>query len=262
MIKIAICDDEKNVRAYLSSLIERQSGEYSITEYSSASDYLEDGKKYDLMSPTEAKRRLMACASISEFHYDILFLDIEMKNGTEDLDGMALAKRIRKWEPEKQPIIIFVTGYEKYVYDAFDVNAFQYLLKPVDEEKFAVVFERAVKAATERKTLKPEALVLQFANSTKTILINDIYYIESEGHKVRLQLRDGSFSSYVKIGDLEEQLQGRFFRTHRGYLVNLSYVEEYNRSEVMMTNGDCILMSKYKYQEFVRAYLRYMGGKV
>ncbi|MDE6627597.1 MAG: LytTR family DNA-binding domain-containing protein [Lachnospiraceae bacterium] len=239
MIEIAICDDEKNIRTYLASLIDRQGRECNITEYASAQDYLADGKMHDL-----------------------LFLDIEMKNSTDSIDGMSLARRIRESGSKKQPIIIFVTGYERYVYDAFDVAAFQYLLKPIDEEKFARVFERAVEAVREQNLLPPEALVLQFANSTKTIPLDHIYYIESEGHKVRLQLTDGSFSSYVKIGDLEEQLQGIFFRTHRGYLVNLAYVEEYNRNEVIMTNGDSILMSKYKYQEFVRAYLRYMGGKV
>ncbi|MCM1157549.1 MAG: LytTR family DNA-binding domain-containing protein [Bacteroidales bacterium] len=235
MVKIAICDDEKNSRAYLSSLIKRQNGSWGITEYASAKDYLADGKPYDL-----------------------LFLDIEMKNAGDGLDGVALARKIREAEKGKQPVIIFVTGYEEYVYDAFDVEAFHYLLKPVDEEKFAVVFRRAVAKTQRQAALKPETLILQFANSTKAISLDSIYYVESEGHKVKLYLKNGTFSSYVKIGDLEKQLSGRFFRIHRGYLINLSYVEEYNRSEVVMTNGEHILMSKYKYQEFVRAYLRYM----
>lgn len=60
------------------------------------------------------------------------------------LDGIGLARHIRGMETQKQPVIIFVTGYEKYVYDAFDIGAFQYLVKPVDEQKFAEVFGRAV----------------------------------------------------------------------------------------------------------------------
>lgn len=111
MMKIAICDDEKNIRTYLSSLIKKQNSEYSIKEYASAKDYLADGKLYDL-----------------------LFLDIEMKDDADSLDGMSLARKIRESDLEKQPVIIFVTGYEKYVYDAFDVEAFHYMLKPIDEK--------------------------------------------------------------------------------------------------------------------------------
>ena len=113
-IKIAVCDDEKNIRSYLVSLIKKQGGECGITEYASADAYLSDGKAHD-----------------------IIFLDIEMGGSGAGLDGMGLARHIRGMEAQKQPIIIFVTGYEKYVYDAFDVGAFQYLVKPVDEQKFA-----------------------------------------------------------------------------------------------------------------------------
>ena len=109
-IKIAVCDDEKNIRSYLVSLIKKQGRECSITEYDSADAYLSDGKEHD-----------------------ILFLDIEMGGFGAGLDGMGLARHIRGIKTQKQPIIIFVTGYEKYVYDAFDVGAFQYLVKPVDE---------------------------------------------------------------------------------------------------------------------------------
>ncbi len=119
-IKVAVCDDEKNIRSYLVSLIKKQGGECSITEYASADAYLSDGKEHD-----------------------IIFLDIEMGGSGAGLDGMGLARHIRGMEAQKQPIIIFVTGYEKYVYDAFDVGAFQYLVKPVDEQKFAEMFGRA-----------------------------------------------------------------------------------------------------------------------
>ena len=100
MIRIAICDDEKNIRTYLSSLVRKQNIECEITEYASTDEYLSDQKEHDL-----------------------LFLDIEMKSVASGMDGMSMAKQIRATELTKQPIIIFVTGYEKYVYDAFDVGA-------------------------------------------------------------------------------------------------------------------------------------------
>ncbi len=234
-LKIAICDDEKNIRAYLSALVRKQGMECEITEYATAEDYFSGGEEYD-----------------------ILFLDIELDCPEPGMDGMGMARRIRGMEDIKQPIIVFVTGYEKYVYDAFDVGAFQYLLKPVDEQKFAEVFKRAVKQAVSDAEQGKKVLVVQYGSTGKTIPLNDIYYMESQNHKIAVHFKDGVLEYYAKIGDLEEELQGQFCRIHKGYLINLSYVDEYNKTEVTLTNGDKLLISKYKYEDFVKAYLRFM----
>ncbi len=63
---------------------------------------------------------------------------------------------------------------------------------------------------------------------------------------------------YAKIGDLEEALQGQFFRIHKGFLINLSYVEEYSRTQVILANGAKLPVSKYKYEAFVKAHLRHL----
>ena len=233
MIKIAICDDEANIRDYLSSLIGAKSCPCEIVEYASAGDCLADHREIDL-----------------------LFLDIELAPSC--LDGMELARKIRERATMTQPVIIFVTGYERYVFDAFDVGAFQYLLKPVDEEKFAQVFARAVAQIGTAKEKPGRVLTLQSANTSKTVPLDSIYYIESSNHKVELHLKDGEFACYAKIGDLELELQEQFFRIHKGYLVNLSYVDGYSKTEVTLTNGEKLLLSKYKYQDFVKAYLRFL----
>ena len=235
MVKIAICEDEKNIRAYLSALVKKQGMECEITEYAAAEDYFADGAEHD-----------------------ILFLDIELEGPGQDMDGMKMARQIRGMEDTKQPIIIFVTGYEKYVYDAFDVGAFQYLLKPVDEQKFAEVFRRAAEQAAAYTEQDKKALMIQYGGTGKTIPLRDIYYMESQNHKIAVHMKDGVLEYYAKMSDLEEELQGQFCRVHKGYLINLSYVDEYNKTEVTLTNGDKLLISKYKYEDFVKAYLRFM----
>ena len=235
MIRIAICDDEAPTRAYLTSLIRAQDCPCEVVEYASAGDCLAGHREIDL-----------------------LFLDIEL-NAT-DPDGMALARQIREQSAVTQPVIIFVTGYERYVFDAFDVGAFQYLLKPVDEEKFAQVFARAVEQI-EAGRVQPQlshALTLQSAGTSRTVPLDSIYYIESSNHKVVLRLKDGEFSCYAKIRDLEAELGDQFCRVHKGYLVNLAYVEGYSKTELTLTNGEKLLISKYKYQDFVKAYLRFV----
>ena len=235
MIKIAICDDEKNIRAYISSLVRKQNIECEITEYASADEYLSAGKEYEL-----------------------LFLDIEMKSTVSHMDGISMAKQIRQIKHTKQPIIIFVTGHEKYVYDAFDVGAFQYLLKPVEERKFAEIFRRASEQIISEKERQKKPLVVRYANTSKVIPIDNIYYMESLRHKVIIHMKNGELEYYARIGDLEQELQGQFFCIHKGYLVNLAYVDEYSKTEVTLVNGDKLLISKYKYPDFVKAYLRYM----
>ena len=235
MIRIAICDDEAPTRAYLASLIRAQDCPCEVVEYASAGDCLADHRGIDL-----------------------LFLDIELN--AIGPDGMELARKMREQSAVTQPVIIFVTGYERYVFDAFDVGAFQYLLKPVDEEKFAQVFARAVEQI-EAGRVQPQlshALTLQSAGASRTVPLDSIYYIESSNHKVELHLKEGGFSCYAKIGDLERELQDRFFRIHKGYLVNLAYVEGYSKTELTLTNGEKLLISKYKYPDFVKAYLRFV----
>ena len=235
MIKIAVCDDEKNIRSYLTSLIREQNTDCEIIEYASADEYLLSGMEHDL-----------------------LFLDIELKGSVSGMDGMDVARQIRSMEQIKQPVIVFVTGYEKYVYDAFDVDAFQYLVKPVNEQKFAEVFSRAQDKILSEAEQKKKTLLIHYPGANKAIPLDHIYYMESQKHKIVLYTKDGKLEYYAKIGELEEELQEHFCRIHKGYLVNLSYVDEYSRTEIILTNGDKLPLSKYKYEDFVKAYLRFM----
>ena len=237
MMRIAICDDEAPARAYLASLIRAQNCPCEIVEHACAGDCLAEAREIDL-----------------------LFLDIELDPSGPD--GMELARQIRARPAAVQPTVVFVTGHERYVFDAFDVGAFQYLLKPVDEGRFAQVFARAVAQIGEgRHQPGPSpspALTLRCAGVSRTVPLDSICYIESSGHKVVLRLKDGDLSCYAKIRDLEAELGGRFCRIHKGYLVGLAYVEGYSKTELTLTSGERLPISKYKYRDFVKAHLRFL----
>lgn len=232
MIRIAICDDEQNSRVYLKTLIQEQKVACELTEYETGEELLDANKRFD-----------------------VLFLDIDLKT---NISGMDLAKHIRNREGEKQPIIIFVTGYREYVFDAFDVDAFHYLVKPVSKEKFIEVFHKAVRQITEEMEQQKRTIRVQFENSNKVIPIEDILYVESQNHKVILHTKHETIEYYAKISDLEEELKEEFFRIHKGYLINLAYVDKYNKSEVILLSKDILPVSKYKYADFVKAYLHFM----
>lgn len=249
MLRIAICDNDTDACSYLSSLVKKQACSCTITQYTSADECLADCQKTDLFF-------LDICFDAKVHSPDNTVTISENHNP----DGITLAQKLRERNPEIQPVIIFVTGYEQYVFDAFDVNAFQYLLKPVNEQKFARVFSDAIKQIEVLKNpmKKVRMLTLQSANTNKIIPLDQIYYIESSNHKVVLHLKDGEFTYYEKISNLEEELQGQFFRIHKGYLVNLACIEAYSKTEATLTNGNKLLISKYKYRNFVKAYLLFL----
>lgn len=246
-MNIAVCDDEEKVRCLIKKLIEKKTRECHIMEFSSGEELLRFWRQED------------------REQIDILFLDISM----EGTDGMETAEQIRAWQEERNepqwgslPLLIFVTGHPEYMAKAFSVNAFHYLVKPIDEREFADVFARAVRECRHldaKKSAEPREILVRDGNITRTIPADDIYYIESNNRKIIIAMRDEKIECYGKISGMERELREGFFRTHRGYLVNMKYVESYSRTEVRMKNGSRLLISKYKYQDFVRAYLEYLA---
>ena len=181
MLSIGICDDSQDnrqsLRWLLESILEGKNIEHTIFEFSSGETLLQ----WDQKHPNEI---------------DLLFLDIEMKSVASGMDGMSMAKQIRATELTKQPIIIFVTGYEKYVYDAFDVGAFQYLLKPIDEQRFAQVFRRAAEQIISEAEQQKKTLVIQYANTSKAIPLDHIYYLETKYGRTKQKL-DGMIGALL-----------------------------------------------------------------
>ena len=154
---------------------------------------------------------------------DILFLDISMG----DEDGMTVAKQLRSQ---------MESNFEQVF--AQTIRDYQYLMA--------------------KKKEKPKEVLVRNGNRTRSVSADDIYYIESSNRKVILYLRHEKIEYYDKISSLESELKPDFFRIHKGYLVNIKYVERYDRTEVKMRNGDSLLISKYKYQDFVKRYLEYI----
>ena len=154
---------------------------------------------------------------------DILFLDISMG----DEDGMTVAKQLRSQ---------MESNFEQVF--AQTIREYQYLMA--------------------KKKEKPKEVLVRNGNRTRSVSADDIYYIESSNRKVTLYLRHEKIEYYDKISSLERELKPDFFRIHKGYLVNIKYVERYDRTEVKMRNGDSLLISKYKYQDFVKRYLEYI----
>lgn len=230
-MRIAIVDDEKIICEQIKDFIQKEHGDCQIDSYFSGQAFLEAGKQFDLV-----------------------FLDIQM----EGMDGMDTARALRKTQPEA--VLIFVTGSKEYVFEAFDVSAFHYLLKPLEETKFKEVLTRALLESQRCKAGRQERLFIRTKNLT--IDQKDILYIESRGKKVDIHTLKETFSIYGAMNELETQLSKSFYRCHRGYLVNMAYITEYGADSITLTGGARVYLTKKKHGEFVKAYMWYLqnGG--
>lgn len=162
-------------------------------------------------------------------------------------------------------IIIFVTATADYVFEAFDVGAFHYLVKPFADNKFTEVFQNARRQVLDRKNAeafsmsvprKKPGILITAGGKHFTIHLEDIIYAEVYDRKIMIHTLDSDIEYYGKMKDLEKEAGEDFFRTHRAYLVNFRYITKYDATTIYLKKGQA-LMSKQNYREFVRRYLHY-----
>lgn len=233
-MKIAICDNESRGREGIKDILREAFPETEVREFTTGKELSEAAEK--------------------EYLPDIILMDIAME-GTDGMDGMETARKLREVLPET--ILIFVTGAKEQVFQAFDVGAFHYLLKPLQKEKLLSVMARAA-AEVEKASAKPKYMLVKIPGGYRRLNTADILYAESDGRKVILHLKQENLEFYEKMEELEQRLGEGFYRCHRGYLVSLSEIREYDNANIRMSNGETVYLAKRKYGEFVQTYSRYL----
>lgn len=223
-MRIAICDEETRGRERIRTLLDSEFSGAQTSEFDSGTKLIEAVK--------------------GGYQPDIVLLDIAM----EGMNGMETAKKLRSLS---DVILIFVTGIKEQVFQAFDVGAFHYLMKPVDQEKLKSVLDRAVKEV-EKRAGSPKFLLVKTAGVHRRVPVEDILYAENSGRKVILHTRTERIEYYERMNHLEELLGEGFFRCHRGYLVALAAVSGYDNTSITLNSGEKIYLSKQKYAEFAK----------
>ncbi len=185
--------------------------------------------------------------------YDIIFMDIEM----EGLDGMQAARQIRK--VDQHTVIMFVTKMVQYAVKGYEVDALDFMVKPVDYHSFAFKMRRALERLEVRKEIR---LVLRDGASWRLLLSSEIYYIEVLTHNLHYHTTHGVIRARGTLSEAEQKLGvAGFKRCNKSYLLNLVHVTAIDGNDILI-GGERIPLSRSMRKEVLCAMADYYGGNL
>ncbi len=234
MIHIAVSDDEKCMSEKIEKMAEvffrKKNTDISVAEYSSGEELLKSNERMD-----------------------ILFLDIGMCG----MDGIETARRLRAHG--YNGFLVFITVLKEMVFQSFEVQPFDYLVKPVQKEHFEKTMERIFRSMQDSLSSEKVNLLVRKGCESNIISFQDIICCEIIDRKVYLYLVSGEVIDYYeRIENLEKKLDGRFFKCHRSYLINLNHLKSYRNNIAYMADGREIPVSRLRSKEFSKVILQYM----
>ncbi len=233
MIRIAVVEDEPGYSRLLNQFItdyECESGEaFYVANFYDGLDLIENYTS----------------------SFDIIFMDIEMKH----LDGMSAARQIR--QQDRNVIIVFITNLAKFAIQGYQVEAMNYILKPIHYFAFSQELKKAIEKVRERSAF---FLHIAYQRNMIRLDVSRISYVESIGHSVTYHVEDGDFTNRDSLKNVEEKLQGHHFsRCNNCYLVNLAYVEKVDKN-IVTVSGKELQISRPRKKAFMEALAVYVGG--
>lgn len=231
MIQIAICDDEPFMLDDLFDRLNKYAGQrglaFHISRFCSGQSVLE-----------------------SNTVFDVLFLDIRM----QPTDGMEVARRLRA--ANFTGLLIFTTVLKENVFDSFEVGAFDYLIKPLEDKRFEHTMDRVVSVLKKRAQ---NNLLVKKGTECQVVPFSRITYCEIQGRIIHIHQTNGeTVVFYEKMENLIKQVDERFFRCHRSYLINLDFILSFRKGQASLADGSKVPISRLREQELSRILLEHM----
>lgn len=237
MISIALCDDEVKYLDYYENRItvvaQKLNLPFEIIRFKSGESllfYLEDNP--------------------NKFH--LIYLDII----TDGINGIETAKKIRNFNSLTK--IIFLTSTKSFVFNAFEVNATDYLIKDEHDEKFDILFKKTV--SNLQLNFYGEFITFKSNNTDYLFELNQIKYFENYKRLIIIHLHNQeSHEFYYKLGDLKNRLEANdFVLVHRSYLVNMQYIKKISKTELTLKDNSLIPVSRTYYNDLKEKFINYL----
>lgn len=231
ILNIAICDDDSVHVDLIKSYIQSINMPYKI-------NYILAYDGEELLEKLNGKQM------------DIVFLDIEMK----DLDGIQTGKEIRR--KCKDTIIVYLTGYKHFALEAFEIESFNYLIKPIMKDRFIKEMDRILLRIQEKRAFQEKIQLFPIHTKDKLIQLpyEDIYYFEKSFRKIKVYTLDETIEFYGTMKDLIEQIDNSYFiRCHQSYIVSKNKIKEIQEDTIILNGKEewYIPMSR-AYKQYIR----------
>jgi DNA-binding LytR/AlgR family response regulator len=233
MINLAIVEDEepaqKTLSGYLAQYGKDRGVAINVSVFGSANPFLD----------------------AAHAGFDVVLMDIMLP----DLNGMEAAKELRRFD--KKAIIIFVTNMAQFAVGGYEVQALDFIVKPVSYHDFALKMDRAARLVEENRDA---TVAIGTRTATYYVPASSIYYVEVSGHELTYHTSEGNRTSYGTLGKLEADLRkNHFLRCNDCYLVNPRHIEKIDGFDVRMRNGDVLRISRLKRKQFLAEVARWLG---
>lgn len=184
--------------------------------------------------------------------YNIVFFDIEMP----DMDGMTAARRLR--ELDKTVVIVFVTNSARYAVQGYEVDALDYILKPVEKDAFVLKMQRVLARVANRQNAK---IVIRTEGRMEYLQVSQVKYLEVMGHTIVYHTYYGDYTVYGTLSAEEKKLpEGQFARCNRSCLVNLMYVKQVSGGECMLAD-ESLPVGRTQKKKFIAVLQNYLCGE-
>ena len=233
MIHVAVVDDDaeerRRIKEYLDGISAKRGIEFSVREFTDGSSFI------GTYTP----------------EYDIVLMDIEMPG----MNGLESARQLRSLDTAV--IIIFVTRMANLAAKGYEVDALDFIVKPIDSYAFSLKISRALS----RVASSADKILLRIDGEIRCIKANTLRYIETDGHYVIYHTSDGTLKEYASLKSVEKKVGPNFARCNSCYLVNLRFVTSVRKNSVIV-GGDELPMSRPKKHSFLEALTSFVGGGV
>ena len=234
MYQIAIIEDEKAYSATLEGYLKRYAHE--------------KGAEFKIALFTDMETFLLPRSEC----FDIVFFDIELPG----MNGMDGARRFRRMDPNA--VIIFITNLAKFAISGYEVDAMDYMLKPVSYGNLAMKLKKAIRQAEQRKY---RMLMLRTKEGIYKVRTVDLQYVESRGHTLTFHTDQGDIDVTGKLSDYEEELAlSDFYRCDRCYLVSMARITRTDGNDLFLMDGTRLSISRRKKKGFLAEFARYISA--